>query len=347
MKKRVIATILGLSLSAFALTACNEKGEDSAVIEMSEEEKVALEEKNNKIIAEYAAGILMKYNSGSNTRVLDGYKLVVAEEKEKARRELEEKRQQEKAAYEAAKVTSDKTASEANGEPHISSGMAISSDPVETVSYVEDMSQAIGLAGFSITYSGYEVTSTYPNSDNGMYFTVDASQGRTLLVTKFNITNNSGQVNELNMLGISPDFTLQMMGKNIRAHRTMLLEDLSMYKGNLEAGEAIEGVLIFEIPVDDSASIDGMDLVITMGETNTWMKLEEGSGVEAVATDLVVEEEPVVWEESNSSESAQGTDESVEASNGENGSEMDSLVEEVNTITTVGSQGSILVEPAN
>lgn len=351
MKMNKLAVIAMLGLSVFSLTACN-KGEEAATVEISKEEQAALEAEQNKLIAEYAAGILMKYNSGSNTRVLDGYKLVAAEEADQAKKALEEKRQQERAAYEAeTKGKNQENSSESDGAD-TGSGQTVLT---ETKSYVNDIAAATGISDFAITYAGYEITPTYPTAENNMYFAVDAGEGRTFIVTKFSMLNKGSQAGEINFLNLEPQFTLRTSGKNIRAHKTMLLEDLSMFKGSLEAGQAVEGVLIFETTIEMANSIDGMELIITMGDQNIWMLLEAGTGTQDLQTtaEVILDESTVIEAGVDQTEADNTNNENVaeqEPSTEEvilNQEEQNTQETEDATITTVGSHGAITVEPAN
>ena len=187
MKKNKLIPILMISILSVMLVGCKK---EEAVIEVeTETEEVnmfGLTEDEQKMYAEYAAGILMKYNAGSNMRVLEGQNLRNQEAKEEVAREQAARREQLAAEYASNKkenVEKENQSSENNG-----SGVS------QGASYISDMSSATGNGAFTITYAGYEIADSYPTSGEDMIMAVDASKGKVLLVTKFLVTNMSSEV---------------------------------------------------------------------------------------------------------------------------------------------------------
>ena len=77
MKKSKIIFFLIICILVTVLTGCSKKeAEDIVSIEVEEENMFGLTESEQMMYAEYAAGVLMKYNAGSNMRVLEGQKLI-------------------------------------------------------------------------------------------------------------------------------------------------------------------------------------------------------------------------------------------------------------------------------
>ena len=76
------------------LIGCSKKEEEVvAVVETEEENMFGLTESEQKMYAEYAAGALMKYNAGTDMRVLEGQTLINQEAKEQAEREQAARRE--------------------------------------------------------------------------------------------------------------------------------------------------------------------------------------------------------------------------------------------------------------
>lgn len=273
MKKNKLAFFLIIGMCVMMLGGC--KNKEEAVIAAVEEEGIfGLTESEQKMYAEYAAGALMKYNAGTDMRILEGQTLINQEAKEQAEREQAAKREQAAAEYEANK----KNNSNKNDESNSSNGSSGSSGG-SGISYISDMAQATGMNAFSIIYDGYEITDSYPNSGDDMLMAMDATSGKLLMVTKYKVTNISGQAENFDMFSKQGKFRLDLNGKRYKSQYTLLLDDLSMYKGNLDAGETMEGVLIFEIPETEASNIDEMILSITVdGESNS-MQLRGGSSV--------------------------------------------------------------------
>lgn len=271
MKKNKLASFLIIGMCAMMLGGCNNK-EEAAVAAVEEEDIFGLTESEQKMYAEYAAGALMKYNAGTNMRILEGQTLINQEAKEQAEREQAARREQLAAEYEA----NEKNNSNKNDASSSSNGSAGSSEG-SGISYISDMAQATGMNAFSIIYDGYEITDSYPNSGDDMLMAMDATSGKLLMVTKYKVTNISGQTENFDMFSKQGKFRLDLNGKRYKSQYTLLLDDLSMYKGNLDAGETMEGVLIFEIPESEASNINEMILSITVdGESNS-MQLRDGS----------------------------------------------------------------------
>ena len=206
------------------------------------------------------------------------------------------------------------------------------------------MSQIAGTEAFSIVYDGYEITDSYPSSGDDILMAMDATSGKLLMVTKFNVTNISSQTEHLNMFSKQGKFKLSFNGQSYKSQYTLLLNDLSMYKGDLDAGESTEGVLVFEIPESEAAKAEDMVLTISVDGKSSSMQLKGGSGsiwteqaedVEEVEGDLedVMPEEVVIIEEevqgSESNDLAQEYMDALEAMEAENSS--------TGNVTVVGS----------
>lgn len=280
MKKNKLTSFLFICMFSAMLTGCNKEETEAAVEVGTEEENMfGLTEGEQKMYAEYAAGVLMKYNAGSNMRVLEGKTLINQEAKEQAQKEREERREQLAAEYEANKKNN---SSKNDGQ---SSGSSSSGSSSGTgISYISDMSAATGMDAFSISYEGYEVTDSYPSSGDDVFMAMDATQGKVLLVTKFNVTNISGQTENFNMFSKQATFRLNLNGERYKSQYTLLLDDLSMYKGDIDAGENIDTVLIFEIPEASASNVNDMVLSITVGDEVSSMQLQGGSSI--ISTDI-------------------------------------------------------------
>lgn len=274
MKKSKIIFFLIICILVTVLTGCSKKeAEDIVSVEVEEENMFGLTESEQMMYAEYAAGVLMKHNAGSDMRVLEGQKLINQEKKEQAAREQEERRQQLAAEYEANK----KNDSNKNGSSN-SDGSGGSSEG-SGISYISDMAQATGMNAFSIVYDGYEVTDSYPNSGEDILMAMDATNGKLLMVTKYKVTNIVDQTENLDMFSKQAKFKLKLNGKSYKSQYTLLLDDLSMYKGDIDAGETIEGVLIFEIPEAEATNVNDMLLSVSVDGESSSMQLQGGSMV--------------------------------------------------------------------
>lgn len=346
MKKVKVISFLIIGVCSVMLAGCNKDKEvvaEEAVVETAvvetEENMFGLTESEQRMYAEYAAGVLMKYNAGSNMRILEGKTLIDQEAKEQEAKEQADKRAQLAAEYEANKNNKKE---EQNSGDNSSKGTGLS--------YITDMAQATGTDAFSIVYDGYEITDSYPNSGDDILMAMDATAGKLLFVTKYKVTNISGQPENLDMFSKQGKFRLSLNGKRYKSQYTLLLNDLSMYKGEVGAGETVEGVLIFEIPEAEASDVNDLVLSITVDGESSSMQLQGGTVMwtESVEeTEEVFSAEDTLSEEEEADESSQESEyndlaeeymNALEAENaGINYNESSSVSDDGN-VTIVGSQ---------
>ena len=221
-----------------------------------------LSEESQELVAEYAAGLLLKYNAGSSNRLLEGKALEQASAEEERIRQQEEQRLLAIEEYENRGREDEDSQEEASDSAGDGSGSA--EEPV--VNVVENMAEVFAMNSFSILYSGYEVVSSYPGSDTeAMGMSIDAPAGKQLVVVRFAVTNVGAESATLDMLGSRGQFRLKLQGTAVDADYTLLLDDLSTYRGNLEAGQSEQLVLMFEVEEALAAAPGAMELVVSQG----------------------------------------------------------------------------------
>ena len=315
MRKIRLFAICIISMVALTLTACDKKEEivEEAVevVETEEVNMFGLTGEEQKMYAEYAAGVLMKYNAGTNNRVLEGQKLIQQEAKEDAAREQALRREQLAAEYEKGKNTNKKENTSSDSPNSSSTGVS------SGVSYISDMASVAGMNDFSIRYMGCEITDSYPKAGDDLFMAMDATAGKVLLVAEFEVTNNSAETKNFDMFSNQGKFKLKINGKNYKSQYTLLLNDLSMYKGQLEANESVATVLIFEIPQTEAVNQGDMTLAITIDGNTEYMSLSGNvsSDVDVdvdVLEENVAEDEDTVAVENDENEAEDDVTESVE-----------------------------------
>lgn len=302
MQKKKLISFLIICMLAGTVTGCqSDENTEEAVTEEAEETIFGLTQSEQKLYAEYAAGILMKYNAGTNMRVLEGQKLIRAEEEEAATLEKEEKKEDQTADMQENQENS------TNEKQDLENQTAASSSEKQ---YVSDMAAVTEMEAFSISYTGYELTASYPDSTEEVFMAMDASLGKKLLVEKFKVTNLSGESKDFDMFSKQGKFKTTVNGKSYKSQYTLLLNDLSMYKGEIAAGETMEMVLIFEIP-EAVESIESMELSITAGDKKGTMLLSTGSADASIRGEEV--QEPEVSDEETLMENSELAEEYMKA----------------------------------
>lgn len=206
------------------------------------------------LISEYATHLLVKHSELSDRSLLDDRELEKGIIEEAQERERKAKADEIAQTYLNAEVemVDGAVAEEQEATAHQSEMM-----PPQTIA------EFLGEESFVIDYHSYELCESYPSTgEEEFYVAMDATAGKQLCVVKFTVSNVTSEDKEFNMLGKKNNYVLDMPdGQTISAQTTMLLDDISSYKGTISGNATEQMVLVFE--VDDSISqMDSVELVI-------------------------------------------------------------------------------------
>ena len=238
MKHKQIALIISI-LTMCLLTGCGTK-----VIELTATEQA--------VISEYAADAILEYCGIRRHKIID--ELVQQESKEEnaddtIMEEILEKLPEEKEPENEIQV-------------HIPEQDTVSGNANITI---EDF---FGIEGVQIVYKDYSVVKNFPeDSAEDFYLSMGATEGNSLLVLKFDVINQTGGDYQADMLSYNMNFKIGVNGGAKRwALSTMLLNDLATYCDVIPAGEAIELVLIVEIP--EATNVETISLMMKNGDNS-------------------------------------------------------------------------------
>lgn len=216
-------------------------------------EPLDITESEMDMVAEYAAGVLVKHGTQAKDVLLD------REEQEQAFAALATPTPRPTLApYEEDKTSPESGDDSDMQEPENPAGTEV---PDNTELTMQDLTDIIGKDEFYFRYKGYKATSLYQGS--GDLFAA-AGDGKQLVVVEFEVTNQSksGATLTLNK-GASKEFiyTLRTGGKTIRPSLTLLNEDIyTSYNTTYKAGETKTCVLVFEC--DAKLSLSSMTLTV-------------------------------------------------------------------------------------
>lgn len=239
MRKKSIGMLAIVLAASLLMGGCG-----TAMYELSEEEQ--------EIIVNYAAYVVAKHNLNQK----DGMRYVSPD----AYEEETEAPDSEEPDCEMPDGTE---------EPDTSGGTGTvptdDSQTQETVTIAEAIGQADVLEA---EYKGFYLTDNYKE---GSYFSIDAKSGRKLVMVEVKLTNPTGEEVAVDALSQGIRFQACFYGDTwIRQDSTLLLYDLSTYQGTLAAGESVDTVLMFEIPLEQENSVVGTNLRVVMdGATYT------------------------------------------------------------------------------
>lgn len=249
-RKKRVAWILIVTLIACLLVGCGDEIPD-------------LTEEQNRMISEYAVGLLMKHDNKKYSR------LVEVPEEEELQTYIEETLPDE--------ADSEQLVPEENVEDAVEGAEEIA-DSAEIFYDDTTVAKFLGFNGISIDYSHYSVASTYPENNSAVYYACDAREGYKFIILYFDITNNTDSEAAVDLTRYRVRYSLSLDGKKYRSSQSTLdPSDISYYKSTLLAGEKRECACVFEFPDELCSQIDIMLLEMKKNNDRTTIKLE-GSG---------------------------------------------------------------------
>lgn len=253
MNKKICVFCVALAFS-FLLTGCND------VKDLTSDE--------TKMIAEYAADLLLKYDVSFDDKLNDGESKLSKNPNDT----------QEDTTQEASSEVTEETSTTETGGNDVSGKLEESTDAgsSEDVSSITDIASVIGNQEVSITYKDYMITKQYPATDEeGKFIYLDASEGYDLLVVHFNVATTSNHSVDLSLIDEDVDYKLVCNGsKSARPMLTLLLEDLGTLETTVNPSESQDAVLVFQISDSMKDQIEQLQLYISYQNENSVMDLK-------------------------------------------------------------------------
>jgi len=249
MKKR-LGNLMTVLLVAICMTGCG----IPVIPDMTDDEQ--------KLVAEYAAGLLLKYDNSFTNSILTEEQLEKAKLEERIQREREEKTKRLAEEYVAkTKAAENKNGTDEAGQKN--EAESEQEDNVETIS-ANDIGGFLDIEGLNIEYNGYDTVKSYPETGNSV-FSVDAANGKELILTKLSVQNTTNDTINLDMFNSGAMFYLSMSDKTtIPCSSTLLLDDFSIYKDSINSGATVNTILLFE--VNEGTNLEGSYIGILDGD---------------------------------------------------------------------------------
>jgi len=228
-----------------------------------------LTEEQQKIIAEYSAGLLLKYDKHYN-----GSLKAQTEETDDGVQVIEEEPDFPD-ADENEDFPSDSDIQ--MPDPEFSEDLTANEQSVDSdVQYTDvSIADALGIADFDIIYKSYEAHNIYPEEESDdLVFSLQAQNGMELLVVNFGITNNTDKRSKCNVIDSDSSFRLLINdSERVNSYKTILLNDLSSYSDEIEGYGMANAVLVFEVAAGTTDNIQKIDLIIKNDNGSTTHKL--------------------------------------------------------------------------
>ena len=195
------------------------------------------------LIGEYAAITLLKYDANSRSRLVD-LSLV------------EEKAEPETPAVQESESVQESVPEESSGVPD--TPVIDNRNPGN--GGTDSAESVLGLPeGMSVEYTGYEICQSYQGESQ--YFSLEASEGKQLLVLCFDLKNASGEGQDIDLLSSRSSYRVTVNGSYTRsALTTMLDNDLSTYMGTVAGNGTQKVVLLIEVDAEQADNLETISL---------------------------------------------------------------------------------------
>lgn len=237
---------------------------------------IDLTDEESKMIAEYAGGLLLKYDRNFGSKYEDGLS-----EADASSLTATEEPTTEQSATEQVTATDTDAATEE--EPATDNVTVLPETSEEDVSgIVSDVDTSFNIAEFlgednvNIKYSYYMVLDTYPSYDkDGVYIEIEAPSGYKLLVLKFEMENKTNDSQYIDLYSKDVKYNIILNNsKSAKQMFTILLDDMYTYQDNLEESSREELVLIYQISEGLTDNIEDLKLKINYNGEEKVMQLQ-------------------------------------------------------------------------
>ena len=279
--KRFFQTALIISLS-LSLVGCGEKFPD-------------LTEEQYKQTVEYAAGLLMRYSKNGQERLIYVDAAEIEKQRQKKAREEAEKAAESAEQTPTAQTPVQQTPVQPLPQPEPEEDQVLTGEDLQEGTDTEslengentqvaegteepesseafsdpdamvlssDQSQEI-TPGIFLSYQGYAVTNTYPESSKS--YVVNADKNKKLLVLRFDLYNGTDGDKSVNMIPLNLLFQIILNGNNIGySSVTFLPNDLSSYSGTIESRAHESVVVLTQISESEAKHIDTLGMIVTL-----------------------------------------------------------------------------------
>lgn len=220
---------------------------------------VELDAQQNNLIAEYAAGVLIKHSYNHSNR----YEFSASEnESQEAPTDESEQPTDESETTEPEQPTVEDESKPDETTP--SEDETTGKEETTTAPKEFEFEEILGLENITVKCDGYEITESMDADLEGL-FVLDAETGYKFVVVNFTLTNISEEVTTINTADkniiLKASFNKDYKYNNYDA--SILGSDLTGLKEVLiEAGAEYKAVTVFMVPADIADSIDTFILTV-------------------------------------------------------------------------------------
>lgn len=262
MKKgNVLGIISAVTLSATLLTGCVDSMPDMTV-------------EQSELIAEYSAGLILKYSPKYDYKVLNEEQIAYAVELALESGTEAETESAGETQTEAPPETEQEPAQDQTEQGASETVAAEESQPVDVVMESDaDLAAELGIDDVIFRYQSFEVCNSYPKNNAG--FSVSAAKGKKLLVVHFDLEGSAGEDVNFSMfeydLGASMTINETSSAPQLS---TLVPNDLSSFVDVIPAGKTVDAVLLVEIGDMTEEEIQSLTMRMTSKGQSCTVKLK-------------------------------------------------------------------------
>lgn len=258
MKKGKVLKIMSImALAAVLLTGCVDAMPD-------------LTAEQTELIAEYAAGLILKYSPKYNYKIVSDEEVAAARE---LMQEAPETEETEEPGTGIPEETQQDSSQNPSGQESAETETA-ESQPAEVISSPDiDLAAELGIDDVIIRYQSFELCDSYPQNNSG--FSVSAAQGKKLLVIHFDIEGSPESDVDCSMfeyeLGVRMNIndTVSVSGLS-----TLIPNDLSSFMDVVPAGGIVDTVVVAEVGEMTEQEIQSLTLRMAANGQDCTVKIK-------------------------------------------------------------------------
>lgn len=236
-----------------------------------------MSEAQTKVIAEYAADVLIHYDASY-------YDMFAEEPKIKDKTETADNTSDVESSQPTVMPKIEPTAEpepvNLENVPSEPTGEAIEDEKTNTQDEQQqkvvplEVGKIFGLENVEISYKSSSIVDKYPESDQPV-FQMDASEGHKLLVITLNLLNLSDQTSNCNILGQNIKFRVCINDSDyLSVQKTLLTDDLSQLNITLQPEESRDAVVVCQVPNDYNPEISSLSLIVRTGGEDKVVKFK-------------------------------------------------------------------------
>lgn len=244
------------------------------------EKVIELTDNESKLIAEYAAELLLKYDRNIDYKYFSG-----SESTTEVITEISTSASTEATTTETvSEITTDVSTDNAvvTETPTTEEDITDESTEEEVSGIVANQDQNFNIATFlgeenlSIKYSYYMILDRYPSYDqDGVYIEIEAPAGYKLLVLKFNVENMVNDKRNIDLYNKNVEYHVVVNNnRSAKQMLTILIDDLYTYQKQIEGSMFEEDVLLFQISESLAANLQDLKLRVEYDGSEVVLQLQ-------------------------------------------------------------------------